>query len=576
MRSGSILLVAIAMLVSACSGGSGDSARVTPTDQTCQGTSCGPEAEPPVVPLRCDGPDAASCPEGYRCVDDGSDNCDPATGTECSGICVLGEELPGCGITQQPCPSGTVCVDDPNDTCDGGPAVDCPAQCRPEATGECTTDADCPALRAPCRICPDNSASCPSAGCDAGKCTVDAPPCPEAKTCGGIAGFTCDPGFQCVDNPGDDCAPERGDADCGGICVPGQDPLRCGGIAGITCPPGLTCVDDPNDTCDDQTGADCPGRCEPEAPSECDSDEDCPRIDARCDKCPDGSQACPESLCLGGMCSILYPDCGPAIVCGEDGIGCNADETCVYDPDQACDPANGIRRCKGKCVILEEPRPCGGGAACPPGYECTVADGTTCQPDAAGSGCDGVCTPSTPPTCSDDSECPPVPGPCLPCPDSTLSCAHTACRNGQCTVEFNGCTDVGFCGGIAGFPCPLGLTCVDNPNDDCDPLNGGADCAGMCVRQERPNECGGLPGAACPPGFECADDPNDECDPTNGAADCRGICRPVANPSCSSDDECVIGAPCRICPDGSAACPKASCVNGACQVEFGGCVFPED
>lgn len=38
------------------------------------------------------------------------------------------------------------------------------------------------------------------------------------------------------------------------------------------------------------------------------------------------------------------------------------------------------------------------------------------------------------------------------------------------------------CGGIAGFPCPDGMTCVDNPSDDCDPKKGGADCPGMCVK----------------------------------------------------------------------------------------------
>lgn len=36
------------------------------------------------------------------------------------------------------------------------------------------------------------------------------------------------------------------------------------------------------------------------------------------------------------------------------------------------------------------------------------------------------------------------------------------------------------CGGIAGLPCPAGQTCVDNPNDNCDPANGGADCSGIC------------------------------------------------------------------------------------------------
>jgi hypothetical protein len=36
------------------------------------------------------------------------------------------------------------------------------------------------------------------------------------------------------------------------------------------------------------------------------------------------------------------------------------------------------------------------------------------------------------------------------------------------------------CGGFAGTPCPDGYSCVDNPADDCDPSNGGADCAGVC------------------------------------------------------------------------------------------------
>jgi len=38
-----------------------------------------------------------------------------------------------------------------------------------------------------------------------------------------------------------------------------------------------------------------------------------------------------------------------------------------------------------------------------------------------------------------------------------------------------------MCGGIAGFPCPAGKTCVDDPSDSCDPTRGGADCSGICV-----------------------------------------------------------------------------------------------
>jgi hypothetical protein len=49
-----------------------------------------------------------------------------------------------------------------------------------------------------------------------------------------------------------------------------------------------------------------------------------------------------------------------------------------------------------------------------------------------------------------------------------------------------------FCGGFAGIPCPKGFTCVDNPRDDCDPEQGGADCGGIC-RKENPgqNRCTG-------------------------------------------------------------------------------------
>jgi hypothetical protein len=41
------------------------------------------------------------------------------------------------------------------------------------------------------------------------------------------------------------------------------------------------------------------------------------------------------------------------------------------------------------------------------------------------------------------------------------------------------------CGGIAGLPCPSGQECVDDPNDDCDPKQGGRDCGGICSDQAR-------------------------------------------------------------------------------------------
>ena len=39
-----------------------------------------------------------------------------------------------------------------------------------------------------------------------------------------------------------------------------------------------------------------------------------------------------------------------------------------------------------------------------------------------------------------------------------------------------------MCGGIAGFLCPDGMKCIDDPSDDCDPTQGGADCPGICVK----------------------------------------------------------------------------------------------
>src|SRR5690349_2406618 len=47
-----------------------------------------------------------------------------------------------------------------------------------------------------------------------------------------------------------------------------------------------------------------------------------------------------------------------------------------------------------------------------------------------------------------------------------------------------------FCGGIAGFPCPDGFECVDDPRDGCDPEHGGADCGGICRRERRDCEHG--------------------------------------------------------------------------------------
>ncbi|CAI8888083.1 Kazal-type serine protease inhibitor family protein [Methylocaldum szegediense] len=50
------------------------------------------------------------------------------------------------------------------------------------------------------------------------------------------------------------------------------------------------------------------------------------------------------------------------------------------------------------------------------------------------------------------------------------------------------------------------------------------DHKGECQKNE-PVACGGITGAQCPDGQVCVDDPSDNCDPTQGGADCPGICK---------------------------------------------------
>jgi hypothetical protein len=321
----------------------------------------------------CGGWAGRPCAAGYQCVDDPRDACDPrAHGAHCNGLCVAGGTSPGgcdpsgasrcaayqtwdlrgcacvdnpvCGgPSARPCPSGFQCVDDPRDYCDprrhgascGGVCVAAvPGRCDPSEASRCTTYQTW---------------------------DQEACQCAENPGCGGFTGRPCPAGYQCVDDPRDDCDPRRGGADCGGVCVT-QAPRRggrcdpagasscapyqtwdgqacrcvdnpaCGQTVGRGCSAGYQCVDDPRDGCDPRSGRrDCVGICMPAATGGgCVQTQDCTYYqhwDVGACQCVDNQ------------------------VCGRRGDPpCPGAARCFDDPRDGCDPRQGQVGCPGICL----------------------------------------------------------------------------------------------------------------------------------------------------------------------------------------------------------------------------------
>lgn len=143
---------------------------------------------------------------------------------------------------------------------------------------------------------------------------------------------------------------------------------------------------------------------------------------------------CAVTLCLEGThCEVQPVACIKA--------PCPQQAVCVKNPPPVCGPVCEIY-CEHGNVLDEKGCPT---CTCnePPVDPCATvrcAAGTHCQ--------------ATPVQCI-KAPCPPV---------------------AACVPDAPGVT----CGGIAGILCPGAGQCVDNPTDDCDPANGGADCGGLC------------------------------------------------------------------------------------------------
>ena len=109
-------------------------------------------------------------------------------------------------------------------------AAACAGNGRGESTGDALPGGTCapqecgPVPALPGWVCQDGTLGGPTGRClrgSGGRCAWEIREC-AAKLCGGIANLPCPGGFECVDDPRDDCDPRSGGADCSGFCTPSE------------------------------------------------------------------------------------------------------------------------------------------------------------------------------------------------------------------------------------------------------------------------------------------------------------------------------------------------------------------
>lgn len=146
-----------------------------------------------------------------------------------------------------------------------------------------------------------------------------------------------------------------------------------------------------------------------------------------------------------------------------EAAGCARDADCAMVEAGCCDVGDWVAVPNSSLEAFEDAKACTGNEVCPARPIVFRGEQALCNVDSHE--CE-VALPSqvacggrtiNPHHCPDGWQCV---GPGLVF-DATGTCAQT-------------------CGGFANLPCPTGLACVDDPNDDCSVATGGADCGGIC------------------------------------------------------------------------------------------------
>lgn len=254
-------------------------------------------------------------------------------------------------------------------------------------------------------------------------------------TCGPVCLILCEngnvldangcPTCACNPPPADPCATVdcSGGTHCdSGKCIP--DGVACGGFAGTPCPGSGQCADDPYDSCDPKSGgADCPGICQCVQTVACKSGDVFNSSPSVCACQPAPPDPCATVKCAAGT-HCDSGKCAPdGVSCGGiAGTACPGFGKCTDDPYDSCDPNAGGADCAGVCTCIQ-----------------TVACTTTTVFDSSPSVC--ACVAPNPNPCPPE-KCP-TPGPkvaTIMCGDGTTAGPVCVLTNGTCAWAITSCT----------------------------------------------------------------------------------------------------------------------------------------